>query len=157
VVFDLIRKAIGVEGAAAPEEATAPGGLGRKIQVAACAVLLEAAYADYHCSEDELGHVVATMREIFGLEEDYARELVEMAHEEREQATDLYRFTRAINEGFTREEKAEVLEALWRVIYADGVIEKHEDALARKIVHLLGLERKEALDAKLRAKEQAGP
>lgn len=150
MVFDLIRKAIGTG-----EGKTSEAAPGLRTQVAACAVLLEAAYADYNCSEDELGHVLETMKGLFGLPEGYARELMEMAHEERSRATDLYRFTRTINDGFTREERLEVIEALWRVIYSDGVIEKHEDALARKVVHLLGIERREALEVKLRAKEQA--
>ncbi len=93
------------------------------------------------------------MRDIFGITDAEAHELVEMAHKEREQSLDVYSFTRAINENFKAEEKQKVLEAAWRVMYSDGVIDKYEDALARKLVQLLRLERKEALDAKLSAKK----
>ncbi|MCK4910373.1 MAG: TerB family tellurite resistance protein [Thermodesulfovibrionales bacterium] len=150
-MFGILKKAMGLEG-------PGPGGgesRGPRIEVAACVVLLEAAYADYKCTEDELEHVVATMKDIFGITAPQARELVEMAHKEREHAADVYGFTREINETFPLEEKLKVLEALWKVIYSDGVIEKHEAALARKVVHLLRLERKEAYEVKMNAKKWA--
>ena len=95
------------------------------------------------------------MRETFGITEEEARELLEMAHKERDQSYDVYSFTRAINENFKMEEKQKVLEAAWRVMYSDGVIDKYEDALARKLMQLLRLEHKEAIDAKLSAKKWA--
>jgi len=150
-MFGILKKAIGLDsGGAAGGDVRRPG-----IELAACVVLLEAAYADYKCTEDELEHVVATMKDIFGITEPQARELVDMAHKEREHAADVYGFTRAINEGFPLAEKLKVLEALWKVMYSDGVIEKHEDALGRKVAHLLRLERKEALGAKRSAKRWA--
>ncbi len=152
-MFGLLKKAIGlqVEGNAVDRSASLSASPG--IEVAACTVLLEAAYADYNCSDDELEHVVSTMKDIFGITDAEARELVEMAHKEREQTVDVYSFTRAINENFKAEEKQKVLEAVWRVMYSDGVIDKYEDALGRKLVQLLRLERKEALEAKLSAKK----
>ncbi len=150
-MFELLKSAIGLESTKGNKnEPHNPG-----IEVAACTVLLEAAFADYDCTEDELKHVVDTMRDIFGITEDEANELVDMAHKEREQSLDVYSFTRAINENFKMEEKQKVLEAAWRVMYSDGVIDKYEDALARKLVQLLRLEHKEAIDAKLSAKKWA--
>ena len=150
-MFGILKKAIGLEsgGAASGKDH------GPRVEVAACVVLLEAAYADYKCTDDELEHVVATMKDIFGITGPQARELLDMAHKEREHAADVYGFTRAINEGFPLEEKLKVLEALWKVMYSDGIIEKHEDALGRKVAHLLRLERKEALGAKRSAKKWA--
>lgn len=150
-MFGILKKAMGLEGGGA----TSAKDHGPRIEVAACVVLLEAAYADYKCTDDELEHVVATMKDIFGITEPQARELLDMAHEEREQTADVYGFTRAINEGFPLAEKLKVMEALWKVMYTDGIIEKHEDALGRKVAHLLRLERKEALGAKRSAKKWA--
>ncbi len=160
-MFGLLKKAIGLEvkGNAVDRSASLSAGKagisGPGIEVAACTVLLEAAYADYNCSDDELDHVVSTMKDIFGITDAEALELVEMAHKEREQAVDVYSFTRAINEKFPTSQKLKVLEALWKVMYSDDVIDKYEDALARMVVQLLRLERKEALEAKLSAKKWA--
>lgn len=152
-MFELIKKTLGFGGHGA---AGAPAGeQGMKIEVAACALLLEAAYADYKCTDEELEHVVATMREIFDISEEYADELMELAHKEREHAVDVFVFAREMNEKFKVEEKLQVLEALWKVIYSDGVIDKHESALAGKLVQLLRLDRKEAYEAKLSAKKWA--
>ena len=100
-MFGILKKAIGLESGGA----TSGKDHGPRVEVAACAVLLEAAYADYKCTDDELEHVVATMKDMFGITGAQARELVDMAHKEREHAADVYGFTRAINENFKAEEK----------------------------------------------------
>lgn len=157
-MFDLLKKAMGLDMQNSAGAGGSPGGsvtANSRVEVAACAILLEAAYADYQCTKDELVHVMRTMKDIFRISEDEASELLDMAHKERDHAVDVYTFTKEINNSFSADMKLKVIEALWKVIYSDGVIEKHEDALARKITHLLRLERKPALEAKLRAKQWA--
>ena len=53
-------------------------------------ILLEAAYADYQCSEDELNHVIATLLSDFNLSRKHAEELLKLAHRERNRAVDLF-------------------------------------------------------------------
>jgi uncharacterized tellurite resistance protein B-like protein len=81
-------------------------------------------------------------------------ELMELARCERAEAVDIQQFTRAANAEMGREEKLAVLEAVWRIILADGRIDKHEEYYARKLTHLLRLEHRDFIDAKLKA--QAG-
>ena len=125
-----------------------------KTQLAASVVLLEAAYADYQCTEEELDHVVHTLQSEFGVTEEYARELLDLAHQERSQAIDLWQFTNQINQEFSRAEKKAVLEGVWRIIYADGELEKHEDHFVRKLTNLLRLSHKDMIDAKLKTRKQ---
>jgi uncharacterized tellurite resistance protein B-like protein len=148
-MLDLIRKALG-------------GGQGRdvspgpeedaRIQLAACVILLEAAHADDESTDEELDHVLATMKHTFRLSHEYAEELVELARAEREHAVDLWEFTNAVNGNFSREEKIKVVEAVWRIIRADGEIDKHEDYFVRKLTNLLRLSHRDMIDAKLRVK-----
>ena len=44
-------------------------------------------------------------------------------------------------------------EAIWRVIYADGRIDKYEDYLVRKLSRLMELKHNELIDAKIRARK----
>ena len=125
-----------------------------RTRIAASVILLEAAHADHECTDDELGHVVETLCSDFDLSRKHAQDILELAHRERSQAIDLFEFTNHINNEFSREEKKAVLEAVWRIIYIDGLLEKHEDHFARKLTHLLRLSHKDMIDAKLKARKQ---
>ena len=81
-----------------------------------------------------------------------AAALLMVADQERRQSTDLYQFTRLIEDQFDRAEKLAVLEELWRVVYSDGQLEAHEDALLHKLCTLLGLKHQELIALKLRVK-----
>jgi len=125
-----------------------------RTRIAASVILLEAAYADHECTDDELEHVVDSLSSDFDLSRKHVEELLELADRERTQAVDIFEFTNHINNEFSREEKIAVLEAVWRIIYVDGQLEKHEDHFVRKLTHLLRLSHKEMIDAKLKAREQ---
>jgi len=146
-MFDLIKKILGnKQGGVAVSEAESSD----RTQLAACVVLLEAAHADYECTGEELDHVVKTLQAEFGVSKDYVQELLDLAHQERSKAVDLWQFTNQINQEFSKEEKKKVLDGVWRIIYADGELEKHEDLFVRKLTNLLRLSHKDMIDAKLK-------
>jgi len=43
------------------------------------------------------------------------------------------------------------MELVWKLVYADGILDKHEDYLAHKLAKLLRLSHRELIDAKLKA------
>ena len=98
-----------------------------RTRIAASVILLEAAYADHECTDDELEHVVDSLSSDFDLSRNHVEELLELADRERTQSVDLFEFTNHINNEFSHEEKIAVLETVWRIIYVDGQLEKHED------------------------------
>lgn len=150
-MFDLIKKILAnKQGAVEVSEAESLD----RTQLAASVVLLEAAYADFDCTDEELDHVAQTLQTEFNVSQEYVEELLEVAHQERSQAIDLWQFTNQINQQFSMDEKKSVLEGVWRIIYADGILEKHEDHFVRKLTTLLRLSHKDMIDAKLKAKEQ---
>ena len=149
-MLDLIKRALSKP---PQEEKPSAGESAERVKIAAAVVLMEAAGADNECTDEELAHAIDTLKSGFGVSEEYARELLEMAEKEKERAVDLFEFTNRINNGFSREEKLGVLDAVWRIIHADGVLEKHEDYFARKLTNLLRLDHRDMIDAKLRTKE----
>jgi uncharacterized tellurite resistance protein B-like protein len=56
-----------------------------------------------------------------------------------------------VNEHFERPKKKWILEQLWRIIYADGKVDKYEDNLIRKISTLIGLSHQEMIEAKIKS------
>ncbi len=109
-------------------------------RVAACALLLELAYADDDFSEAERRHLEGCIRRQFGIDEERAARLIELASREQKESVDLYQFTRLIDREFSLGQKMVLAEAMWGLAYADGALASREDYLLRKISNLLHLE-----------------
>ena len=137
----------------APVEKESEEDKAQKIQVATCALLLEVANSDDEFSEIERDNIVRILKEDFNLSDEYAQELIELAEKERKERIDLWGFTRLINEKYSIEEKIRVIELVWKVIYADGKLDRYEDHLAHKLSKLLKLEHKQLIDAKLKIRD----
>ena len=126
-------------------------GTGR-LPVATCALLLEVAQADDDFTDEERDLIVVLLRDRFELAAADAEALIDLTLREREASSDLYQFARLINESYERSEKLQILEQLWAVVYSDGRLEMHEDALMHKLAALLQLRHDELIALKLRAK-----
>jgi uncharacterized tellurite resistance protein B-like protein len=109
------------------------------IQVAACALLLELAHADEEFTADEREHIEEALGRHFELDGETVTELIELAEHERRRSVDLFQFTRLIADAYDVGQKMVLVEVMWRVVYADGELAKHERYLMRKISSLLGL------------------
>ena len=73
----------------------------------------------------------------FGLDEDECRSLIAAAEAAVAESHQLYRFTRVVKDQFTPEERIELIEMLWEVAYADGVLHDYEASLLRRIAGLI--------------------
>ncbi len=149
-MFDLIKKILASESKSetdlVPDEP--------KTHIASCVLLLEASHIDNECHDDEMDHIIETLKTKFNLSHDYVEELVALAHEERKNAIDLWQFTNEINQHYSLEEKITVMEDVWRIIHVDGQLDKYEDYFAHKVANLLRLNHKQMIDAKLKARVQ---
>jgi uncharacterized tellurite resistance protein B-like protein len=110
-----------------------------RLRLATAVLLLETAHADSEFSDDERTAIHAVVRARFGLDEADATELLAAAEQARWESGDLYRFARSLNESFPLPRKLAVVELLWEVVYSDGMLEAHEDALMHKVGNLLGI------------------
>jgi uncharacterized tellurite resistance protein B-like protein len=131
-----------------PGEAASPE---HRLHVAACALLLELAHADDDFSPEERTHIERAVVHHFDLPIETARELIELAEQEREEATDLFQFTSLINAYYDEGQRMVLAEVLWRVVYADGKLSAREDTLMRKLANLLELRPGYLAEARKRA------
>jgi uncharacterized tellurite resistance protein B-like protein len=154
-MLNLIKKALSRKSAPVPKKEEK--GHIKRTHLAACALLLEAAHSDYECTEQELSHVLDTIKTNYALSDEHAEELIGLAEEKRRDAVDLWEFADEVNKNFSYTEKIEIIEAVWRVIRADGQLDKYEDHFARKLAHLLRVEHKDMIEAKLRTKGAQPP
>lgn len=111
----------------------------QRLQVAACALLLEIAYADDEFSDDERLHIEAVLQRHFGLDEVTAGEIITLAEQERRASPDLYRFTTLIRSSYDQGQKTLLAEIMWGLVLSDGQIGRHEGYILRKIAGLLDL------------------
>jgi uncharacterized tellurite resistance protein B-like protein len=138
---------------AAPPRETAPEreeDIADRIKLATCVLLLEIAYSDDDFSDDERDRIVEVLKEDFQISDDYAEELIELAHLERERSVDMWQFTNVIDNNYSPEEKERVIETLWKVVYADDRLDHYEDHLIHRLAKLLNLDHKQLIDAKKR-------
>ena len=128
-----------------------------RVQIATCALLMEVAHSDGHYQSVEAKIVHDLLAEKFNLSPAAVAELIDYSQQHREESLDLFQFAREINAHFSREEKLEVMEGIWRVIYADGTLDKYEDALARQLASLLRLDHKDVIARKLKVLDEVYP
>jgi uncharacterized tellurite resistance protein B-like protein len=139
----------GEGGQAAP--AARAAGPNRDIRLAACALLLELAFADDHFSDEERTHLEGAVRRHFGLDHAQAEELIRHANSERMRAADLWQFTNLIREHYSLGQKMVLAEIMWGLVFSDGELSAHEDYLLRKVSKLLDLEMAYLSEARRRA------
>lgn len=122
-------------------------------QRAVAALLLEVVIADNEVHPNEEIVAKEAIKAVSDLGEDVDLLFNEMKATIHD-AHDAYQFTKVINEHASLEQKFELLKCLWKVAYADGNIDAHEDHRIRKISELLFMHHSEFIQAKLAAQKE---
>ena len=122
------------------------------LQLATAALLFEMLRADYAEHPREHEALKRALQQSFSLTPGETRELARLAEREAAEAVSLYQFTALINQHFSPSEKVRVVEMLWQVAYADGRLNRYEEALVRKIAELIHVPHRDFIQAKLRVK-----
>lgn len=123
------------------------------VRLATAALLIEVTRADSDVKDAEREMVAAALQKTFDTSPKETAELIEMAKQEVAESVDFYQFTGLLNKGFSYDEKKHVVELLWRVVFADAEMEKHEEHLVRRVAGLLHVEHKDFITAKQNARD----
>lgn len=147
-MLDTLRNFFDRHIAAAPQES--PLEAEHRARVAAAALLVEVVRSDETFAQAERVQVLDAVQRKFGLEEGEARELLALGESRSHDATDLHQFTSRINASFSPERKVRLIEELWKVAFADQVLDKYEEHVIRRIADLLHVRHSDYIAAKLR-------
>lgn len=120
-------------------------------RTAVAALLVIAAHADQICADVERTQIDRVLADRYALDPEAAARLRAEGEAAEDASVDLYRFTSLIKAGIPYEERASVIEAMWRVVLADADRDQHEEALMRRVTDLLGLDPRDSVDARRRA------
>jgi uncharacterized tellurite resistance protein B-like protein len=125
-------------------------------QLAAAALMVEAATMDGTLGPDERGRIGRLIQDRFGLSADEAADLITEAEQAVAASVQWHGFTSAIKDGFDHAERVELIEMLWEVVYADGQLHDYEASLLRRIAGLLYVSDRESGEARKRVLARLG-
>ena len=119
----------------------APADRDSAVRLATAVLMVDVARADNEFSAEEFDRVVSLATRHFGLAPEQAAELTNAADETAEDLVSLHEFTQLLHAELSDSEKADVVRLLWRVAFADGELDRYEDALVLTIGDVLHVSR----------------
>ncbi len=122
-------------------------------RLATAALLVHAARIDGQFADSERVKLSALMKTRFDLDDAAATELIAEATEVEREAIDLYHFTAQLNRALDEKGRARMVEMMWQVAYADGVVSEFEDNLIWRAADLLGISQRERIALRNRVAE----
>ena len=120
------------------------------VRVATCALFVEMARIDEKFTQAEVDTVIDILMDKYGLSQGHADALLAEADRELADSVDLWQFARLINENYSVDEKIEIIEILWQMVYVDGKMDRYEHYLMNKLKNLLRLSHDQLINAKLK-------
>ena len=120
------------------------------VLVATCAIFVEMARIDEKFTPAEVDTILSILREKYGLSREHADALLAEADKELEESLDLWQFASLINKNYSVDEKIEIIETLWQMVFVDGKMDRYEHYLMNKLKNLLRLSQDQLINAKLK-------
>ena len=124
----------------------------QRMQLAAAALLIETARADFSQDATEQAALEELLSSSLQLDKRKVHELMILAENRADEATSLYEFTRVINDHYSAAQKIQLISAMWVVAYADGILDKYEEHLIRQVAELTYVPHRDYIQSKLAAK-----
>ena len=111
--------------------------LEHRLQLACAALMVEMLHVDDQVTNEENTKIRQLLNERFKLADKEVEALLELAHDEKHEATDYHAFTSLLNTHYTQKQKIKLVEDLWQLAYADDDLDKYEEHLIRRLADLL--------------------
>jgi uncharacterized tellurite resistance protein B-like protein len=124
---------------------------GKELELAVAALLVEAARMDDVFGAEERAAIEGLLAKRFALSADDVTTLIDEAQRKVESSAQYFPYTSRITRELECEQRAEIIELLWRVAFADGVLDPQEDMLIRQIAGLIHVPDRERGLARQRA------
>ncbi len=131
------------------QETPVEDGSQHRLQLAAAVLLVEMLYADDEVSSEEEDTLLQLLQQRFALNDEETRDLLELAHQKKHEATDYFRFTAQLNRHYSQQQKIDLVKNLWQLAYADQRLDKFEEHLVRRLSELLHVPHADFIRTKL--------
>jgi uncharacterized tellurite resistance protein B-like protein len=126
------------------------------LQLSQAALMFHVIAADGLVTDTERSRLREILRGKFGLDDKSSGELIEKARAADNEAVDLYAFTRTLKRDLDEQAKAEIIEDLWEMVYADWSLNELEDNIVWRVAELLGVESRTRMELKRAVRDSSG-
>ena len=123
------------------------------VKFAIAVLLFEVARMDQSVDVEERELIPRLLRTHYGSDEGAVKEYIAEAEKTAETVVSYHPFTSELKSSLGLSQRVVVIEQMWAVALADGVVDMHEEHLIRKVADLLYVPHKEFIAAKLRITE----
>jgi uncharacterized tellurite resistance protein B-like protein len=123
---------------------------GDDCRVATAALLIRVATVDREMSQGRRSKLHAILKSGFGLDDVAAAALIDAAAAAEQSATDLYHFTRRLNDMLDHDRRRRVVGMMWEMAHADGRVNEFAGNIIWRAADLLGVSSRERIDLRRR-------
>ena len=110
-----------------------------ELRLAAAALLVHASLIDGHVDPEETQKLKAMLQARFAIDDDELRKTLKEAAAWEEDSVDLYGFTSIMCRELDQDGRQRMVEMLWEIVLADGVLHEFESNLVWRASELLGV------------------
>lgn len=111
-----------------------------KMQLAEAALMYHVIAVDGIIRDEEKAKMAELLSEQFDLSEEETKSLTIEAKTAEQEAIDLYKFTSILKRALKEEDRIKIIEHLWEMVFADGVLHELEDNVVWRIAELLAVD-----------------
>jgi uncharacterized tellurite resistance protein B-like protein len=133
-----------------PEAGPSNGREAPSLRLAAAVLLMEVMRASDGISAEERAAAARFLASEFQLSDEQMAPLLAHAQSESIAAYD-FRFTDPLDNGLPQDRKIALVDAMWKVAYADGQLDPRENAVISKVADLLHVSHGDYIAGKMRA------
>lgn len=117
---------------------------GEDLQIAAAILFLETAGRDADYAPEEVREIFQAIEVMFGVPESSAMKILEAADRTRQEVKKIDQFVTLINQSFSEKQRMLLMAFIWKVVLADGKIEKDEERYTVQLKNRLRLSDEQA-------------
>lgn len=123
-------------------------------QHAVAVLLLDVARSDWETAPEEKQIIQQALQNRFDLTAREAADLLKDATTTLDEEVSMHAHLAALNQHWTPDQRRQLLDELWEVAFADGVLSKYEEHTIRRLAELLHVPHKDFIKAKLRHRDK---
>ena len=111
-------------------------------------LLCEVCVADENASKEEKIAIINTLEKLVDIDKEKAAELLKVGMQEITISNSVFDFTSQLGD-LDSEARIDLIKAMWEIAYADGHLDKMEEALIRKVAALIYVNHSDFIRTKL--------
>ena len=125
-----------------------------ELRLSAAALLVHVSTVDGDYAEEEQAKLKTLLKDRFKLSNNEVQTLLTEAESEERDAVDIYGFTSVLARQLDQDGRKKIVEMLWQVTFADGIVHEFENNLVWRSAELLGVSTRDRITIKKKVESQ---